>query len=133
MRTSSARLRNVDPSSVFRRPAFARVRRLCLALPETSETSSWGHPNFKAGRKTFCAFEMIRGRPSVAFRLSPADVEDALRRESFFATPYGRGVWVSVWLDEKFDATTIRKLVDRSYAAVATKRLLRARDERRPT
>ena len=30
-----------------------RLRALCLARPETSETSSWGHPNSTAGKKTF--------------------------------------------------------------------------------
>ena len=28
-----------------------RLRLLCLSFPETSERSSWGHPNFRAGRK----------------------------------------------------------------------------------
>lgn len=39
----------------FERPVFARARALCLAFPETAETVSWGHPNFRAGKKTFCA------------------------------------------------------------------------------
>jgi len=30
---------------------LTRLRALCLAYPETSEASSWGHPNFKAGKK----------------------------------------------------------------------------------
>src|ERR1035438_10452052 len=28
------------------------LRALCLSLPETSERTSWGHPNFLAGKKT---------------------------------------------------------------------------------
>ena len=34
-----------------------KLRGLCLSLPETSEVGSWGHPNFRAGKKTFAVFE----------------------------------------------------------------------------
>ena len=108
----------------FERPAFARARRLCLALPEALEASSWGHPNFRVRRKTFCAFEIVRGRPSIAFRLSRPDVGRALRRRHFFATPYGRGLWVSVWLDAPVDWKEVRSLMERSYRLVAPKRLI---------
>ena len=111
-------------SAVFERPVFARARRLCLALPETIETSSWGHPNFRVGRKTFCAFEIVTGRPSIAFRLSRADVDRALRRKHFFATPYGRRVWASVWADGPVDWKAIQSLLRRSYRVVASKRLI---------
>ena len=35
------------------RPVVTKLRALCLAFPETSEVSFWGHPNFRAGRRTF--------------------------------------------------------------------------------
>ena len=115
-----------DLGSRFTRPVFARLRRLCLSLPETREATSWGHPNFRAGRKTFCTFEMIDDRPSIAFRLSRADVDRTLRRHSFFATPYGRGRWVSTWIDGRINWTLITQLVETSYRAVAIKRMLMA-------
>ncbi|MBI2189542.1 MAG: MmcQ/YjbR family DNA-binding protein [Acidobacteria bacterium] len=107
---------------------FARARRLCLAFPETNETWSWEHPNFRVGRKTFCTFEMVKGRPSIAFRLAPSDAEAALRRKHFFATPYGRGLWVSAWVDGAIDWKLIGLLIERSYRTVANKRLLKALD-----
>ena len=33
------------------------------------KVSSWDHPTFRASRVTFCAFEIINGRPSIAFDL----------------------------------------------------------------
>ena len=117
-------MKEIDPR--FERPVFARLRRLCLALPETHESASWGHPNFRAGRKTFCAFEMIKGRPSITFRLSPGDVVRTLRRQSFFATPYGRGLWASRWVDDRVNWKLIAQLVEKSYRCVATKRMLMA-------
>jgi predicted DNA-binding protein (MmcQ/YjbR family) len=104
---------------------LARLRSLCLALPETTETASWGHPNFKAGKKTFVAFERVNGRPSIALRLDPADVERLLRRKQFFATPYGRGLWVSLWADGRIDWRVVEDLVGRSYRVVALKRMVR--------
>jgi predicted DNA-binding protein (MmcQ/YjbR family) len=112
----------------FERPVFARARRVCLAFPETTETSSWNHPNFRVGRKTFCTFEMVKGRPSIAFRLRPIDAAATLWRKHFFVTPYGRLLWVSVWVDGTIDWKLIGSLVERSYRTVANKRLLRTLD-----
>jgi predicted DNA-binding protein (MmcQ/YjbR family) len=98
-----------------------RLRSLCLSLPETSETTSWGHPNFKAGTKTFVAFERVKGRASIAFRLEPDDVGRLLQRKQFFATPYGRGLWASLWADGPLDWRAVRDLVERSYRVVALK------------
>jgi predicted DNA-binding protein (MmcQ/YjbR family) len=111
--------------SIFERPVFARARALCLALPGASEVPAWGHPTFKAGRKTFCAFEIVRERPSIAFRLPPKDVTAALKDTRFFATPYGRGLWASVWIDGPVDWKQIGGLVDRSYRTVAPSRRAR--------
>jgi len=41
--------------------ALRRVRKYCLSLPESSEVGSWGHPNFRAGKRTFAAYEWIKG------------------------------------------------------------------------
>jgi predicted DNA-binding protein (MmcQ/YjbR family) len=97
---------------------------LCLALPETTETASWGHPNFRAGKRTFVAFERVSGRPSVAFRLDPADVDLLLGRPHFFVTPYGRGQWVSVWADRPLDWRLVDRLLQHSYRLVALKRMI---------
>lgn len=102
-----------------------KLRALCLALPETRETSSWGHPNFKAGTRTFVAFERVKGRASIAFRLEPAEVERLLKRKTFFTTPYGRGLWVSLWADGPIDWRAVSELVERSYRIVALKRMLK--------
>ena len=107
------------PSSIFERPVFARVRRACLALPGVIEKTAWGHPNFRAGRQTFCAFEMIKGRPSIAFKLTPASAKRLLGTTPHFATPYGRSRWVSVWVDGDVDHARMAALVERSYRDVA--------------
>ena len=105
-----------------------RLRTECLALPETSERSSWGHPNFRAGKKTFVTFERVHGRPSIAFRLDHAEIERLTCRKQFFDTPYGRGLWISLWTDVPFNWHIVRRLVLRSYRLVALKRMIAALD-----
>ena len=112
------------------RPIVGKLRALCLAYPETSETSSWGHPNFRAGKRTFSAFEIVKGRPSIAFRLEATDTDRLLRKKNFFATPYGQGRWASMWGDRPVDWPLVARLLERSYRTVANKRMITALDNR---
>jgi predicted DNA-binding protein (MmcQ/YjbR family) len=116
------------PGNIYERPVFARARRLCLALPESIEAVAWGHPTFRAGAsgKMFCAFEIIKERPSIAFRLTAKEAAAALKDVRCFASPYGRGLWVSVWVDGDVDQAQIGEFIQRGYRTVATKRQLAA-------
>jgi predicted DNA-binding protein (MmcQ/YjbR family) len=107
---------------------LARLRTLCLALPETSETGSWGHPNFRAGKRTFVTYEIVGGRPSIAFRLEPDEVRDLLVMKGFFPTPYGRGAWVSLDATKRMSWQLVRALIERSYRIVALKRMIDSLD-----
>ena len=104
---------------VYDRPVFARVRKQCLSLPGSTEALAWGHPVFKAGGKTFCTFEVFGGRPSIAFRLEKKAAAAALKDVRCFASPYGRGLWVSVWVDGTVDRNQLSAFVDQSYRTVA--------------
>lgn len=111
--------------------ALARFRKMCLALPETSETESWGHPNFRAGKRTFAAFEWVKTRPSLALNVGADEADQLLLQgKPFFATPYGQGRWVSVWADVPVDWLMVEELVERSYRRIALKRMIVALDNR---
>jgi predicted DNA-binding protein (MmcQ/YjbR family) len=103
---------------------LARLRTLCLALPETSEAGSWGHPNFRAGKRTFVTYEIVGARPSIAFRLEPDEVRDVLAMKGFFPTPYGKGAWVSLNATKRISWRLVGVLVERSYRVVAIKRMI---------
>jgi len=107
----------------FSRPVFAKARRLCLDLPEVIEKTAWGHPTFRVADKVFCAFEMIKGRPTIAFRLPPETCETLVSDGRAFATPYGRGYWASVWVDRTVNWRAMKTLVRAGYRSVAPKRL----------
>jgi predicted DNA-binding protein (MmcQ/YjbR family) len=102
-----------------------RLREHVLSLPETNETDSWGHPNFRAGKRTFLTFEPIRGRPTIAFRLTSAEVRKHLKPLKFTPTPYGRGLWISIEASGRLDWQLIEALTLASYKKVALKRMLR--------
>lgn len=106
---------------------------MCLALPGTSETGSWGHPNFRAGTRTFAACEPIKGRPSLAFRVGADWASRLLDRGIGFATPYGRGQWISLWADGRLDWRQVAGLVDRGYRLVAPSRAMAALDRATPS
>ena len=36
---------------------LTKLREICLALPKTSETVTFGHPTFQVGTKTFTVLE----------------------------------------------------------------------------
>ena len=103
---------------------LTRVRSLCLSLPETTETGSWGHPNFRAGRRTFVTYEWIQKRPSIAFRLNPADVVKYAGVRGFIRTPYGRDEWISMKADGRMNWRLAKELIIKSYKLVALTRMI---------
>ena len=106
---------------------LVRVRKLCLSYPESKATSAFGHPNFCAGKKAFVTFERWQGRPSIAFRVQDAEKEKLRPGGEFFVTPYGRGQWVSLWIDRPIpEWKVIEELIDQGFRLVAIKRMLSA-------
>jgi predicted DNA-binding protein (MmcQ/YjbR family) len=105
---------------------LSRVRSLCLSLPETTEVASWGHPNFRAGRRTFVTYEWHQMRPTIALRLGRADVVRYAGKRGFIPTPYGRGVWISMRADGRVNWRLARDLILKSYRLVALKRMIQA-------
>jgi predicted DNA-binding protein (MmcQ/YjbR family) len=109
-----------------------KLRAFCLALPETSETDSFGHPNFRAGKRTFAVYEHYKGRASLAVKLPRADGQALLSDPRFYVTPYsGKHGWVSLWVDEPVSWKLVEDLVLESYREVALKRMLAALDRAR--
>ena len=83
---------------------LARVRRICLALPETSERISHGEPTFFAGKKVFVMFANNHhkdGHIAVWLPVAPGAQAELLETspEIYFFPPYvGKGGWVGIEL-----------------------------------
>jgi predicted DNA-binding protein (MmcQ/YjbR family) len=108
---------------------LGRLRTLCLSLPETTETDSWGHPNFRAGKRTFVTYEWTRSGPTIAFRLASDEVRRREKARGFLSTPYGRGQWVSMEAGGRLNWRLVETLILESYKQVAIKRMIRALEE----
>ena len=46
-----------------------RLRKICLALPDAVETTNFGHPFFRIGKKPFCVFHGRENEPAIAFKV----------------------------------------------------------------
>jgi hypothetical protein len=117
---------------------FEGVRRICLALPETSERLSHGAPTFFVrGKKTFVTcLDDHHGDGRLAIWCgAPPGVQDQLvdeEPERFFVPPYvGHRGWVGVRLDVDLDWDEVAGLVEESYRLVALKRLVAELDGRK--
>lgn len=109
--------------------ALKRLRPLCLSFPETTETVTFGHPTFVAGKRTFAVLDRYKGEYAIAFKATYADQTALTMDPRFYVTPYsGKHGWTSLRLDADFGWQEVRKLIESSYRLVALKRMLAALD-----
>lgn len=107
------------------------LRRLCLALPETTERLSHGEPTwFVRGKKTFVTYADHHHDDRLAFWCAAPDgaqeVRVAAHPDRFFVPPYvGHRGWLGVYLDLPVDWNEIADLVTDAYGRVAPKRRVR--------
>lgn len=106
----------------------ARVRRLCLALPGTSERLSHGEPTFFVGKKVFAMFANNHhndGRIAVWLPV-PAGAQSMLLaadEQKFFKPPYvGVRGWVGIVLAQVDDAELAHHL-ETAWRLIAPKKL----------
>lgn len=114
---------------------LARLRKLCLALPETTERLSHGEPTwFVRDKKTFVMFADHHHDDRLGFWCAaPPGVQQELVAEAperFFRPPYvGHRGWLGVYLDVAVDWAEIAEIVTDAYRMVAPKTLVRRLDE----
>jgi hypothetical protein len=113
------------------------LRKLCLALPETTERLSHGEPTwFVRDKKTFVMYANHHHDDRLAFWCAGQDgAQEALvgsAPERFFRPPYvGHRGWLGVYLDVPgVDWDQIADLVVDAYRVVAPKKLVAELDAR---
>ncbi len=114
----------------------ARLRAICMALPDAVEKISHGEPTWFAGKGK--VFAMLDNHHHGAAHLSvwlpaPLGAQEAMvwrDPKRYFRPPYvGRQGWVGVVLDTKPDWNLVAELVAEAYRLVAHPRLVRRLDE----
>ena len=111
---------------------LARLRKLCLALPEAHEVEAWGEPTFRVRNKMFATFASAEshhgaGRPSVWCKASFGNQAIMVKSDParYFVPPYvGPSGWIGIYLDESPDWREVSALLEDSYRLVAPKRLV---------
>ncbi len=105
---------------------IARLRRICLALPEAEEVETWETPTFRVRRKIFALTAAFDGAPAIWVKAPPGAQEILLEAapERFFRPPYlGHKGWVGIRLMGRVEWEEVAAMVRRSYSLVAPKRL----------
>ncbi len=112
---------------------LARIRKLCLALPEAHEVEAWGEATFRVRNKMFVMFASADnhhggGRPAIWCRAAPGvqGVMVDADPDRFFVPPYvGKSGWVGIWLDHDPDWSDVAEAIETSWRLIAPKRLVR--------
>ncbi len=113
--------------------ALAKIREICLDLPETSERLSHGAPTFFVRGKR--AFVMVlsnhHGDGRFAIWCAAPDGMQKLLVEAdperFFVPPYvGHRGWLGVRLDRRLEWDELAGIVEDAYAEVAPPKLVEA-------
>ena len=109
---------------------LARLRELCLGLPETTERLSHGEPTwFVRDKKVFVSYADHHHDDRLGFWCAAAPgVQEALVASDpvrFFRPPYvGHRGWLGVYLDVDVDWGEVAEVVADAYRTVAPKRLV---------
>jgi hypothetical protein len=113
--------------------ALARLRALCLALPEVTERISHGEPTWFV-RRVFVSYADHHHDDRLAFWCAPPPGAQeelvAADPERFFRPPYvgGRG-WLGVRLDGDVDWDEVAEIVTDAYREIAPRRLAARLDD----
>ena len=109
-----------------RSPVFTKVKAICLALPETKLTMTWGKPHFRVGEKIFAGCNDDDDPPTIGFKLTKPHQGQLIKRPGFEKAKYvGRHGWVSMDASRVKDWDEVRALIHESYRLIAPKRLVR--------
>lgn len=112
---------NPYPSLPQAPQALARVRRICLALPETLEKKAWGAPTFRVRGKLFVMFvdnHHADGRVAIWCDAPPGSQQALVGSdpEHFFVPPYvGCNGWLGIRLDRGLDWSIVTELVKEAH------------------
>ena len=110
--------------------AIAKLRAICMALPEVEERNSHGEPAwFVRGKKQFACLADHHHDDRFGFWCAaPPGAQDVLIRaapDSFFRPPYvGVRGWLGVRLDVPVDWAQVADIVNDAWCCVAPAKLL---------
>jgi hypothetical protein len=110
------------------------LRAICSGLPESIETTTFGHPTFQAGKKrTFVVLDDHEqaGILCLVFKADCIEQAGLIDGVRFFTSKFGaKHGWTAMRVDARTDWNHAKRLVVASYRRVALKRMVAALDLR---
>jgi predicted DNA-binding protein (MmcQ/YjbR family) len=105
--------------------ALAKISALCLALPDTKLTMTWGSPHFRVAEKIFCGFGGDDGKQVMGVKLAMGHAQALVKQERFWPSPYvGKHGWVSMDVTQRKSWDEVAALIRESYELIAPKAAL---------
>jgi len=123
----------VAAATVQGMPDAEDVRRICLALPETTEKVAWNMPTFRVAGKMFAT--MPEEETSIAVRCPKVERDELVLAEPkkfWIADHEASFAWVRVRLAALDDIDELRDILTDSWRQAAPGRLLDAHPELAP-
>lgn len=106
-------------------PVLTRLRKICLALPDTAETFTWGNPHYRVAGKIFCGYGEDKGRLGIGFKLEKEHADTIIEDPRFVRASYvGHAGWVSMEAARIEDWDFVTSLILESYRLIAPKKSL---------
>ena len=111
---------------------LGKLQTICLALPNTKETLTWGKPHFRVGEKIFCGCSEDQGGPRIGLKMESYESELMMKLPGIEKAPYSRkgDGWVSIDPGVFDDWDEIERLLVGSYRLIAPKRTVDLLDSR---
>jgi len=104
-------------------PVLTKMREICLSLPDTKETLTWGQPHFRVGEKIFSGYGEEKGKPVIGFKLEMEHADEVIKDPRFRRAPYvGHKGWVSMDASAVRDWDEVRPYILESYRLIAPRK-----------
>jgi hypothetical protein len=122
------------------RSPLARLRKVCLSLPEAHEVEAWGEPTFRVKNKLFAMHASSDthhgdGREGVWIKSAHVTQDMLVRADPkrYFVPPYvGKSGWVGAYIDRGVDWEIVADLLRDAYRLTAPKKLVAQLDAPAP-
>lgn len=101
----------------------AWVRKLCLALPHTTETVQWGeHLVFKVGGKIYAVASLEPREVWLSFKCSSDDFISLTEQPGIIQAPYfARAQWVALETFDALPAAELHRLLTQAHQLILEK------------
>lgn len=106
------------PRAGYDESVLKKLRSVCVALPGTAETLSWGNPTFKANGKAYAVLDSYKGVACIWFRCAKSKREILLQDAKFFPSPYDKAQQALCRAARDIDWRQLGDLIRSSFESV---------------